>query len=292
MSRIKSFSVGEGDMFYIDHNSDNFTIIDCFLNEENTDIILDQIGPLSRAKGITRFISTHPDDDHIRGLVELDDEITIRNFYVVQNNVTKEEDTESFTKYCELRDSSKAFYIFKDCKRRWMNQSDEQRKTSGISILWPDRNNEHFKQALTEAEEGYSPNNISAIIRYSVEDGAKVIWFGDMHRDFMELVENDFDTSPVDIAFAPHHGRRTGRIPTSVLKKLSPKIVILGEAAVEDLDHYKGYNRIPQNIAGDIILECVTRRVHIFTSKPCTAAFLDDEDKTLAGAHYLGTLNL
>lgn len=279
-------------MFYIDHNSDNFTIIDCFLNEENTDILLDQIGPLSRSKGITRFISTHPDDDHIRGLVELDDEITIRNFYVVQNNVSKEDDTESFTKYCELRDSSKAFYIFKDCKRRWMNQSDEQRKTSGITILWPDRNNEHFKQALAEAEEGYSPNNISAIIRYSVEDSAKVIWFGDMHRDFMELIENDFDTSPVDIAFAPHHGRRTGRIPTSVLKKLSPKIVILGEAAVEDLDHYTGYNRIPQNIAGDIILDCVEHKVHIFTSKPCTATFLDDENKTLAGAHYLGTLNL
>ena len=31
MSIIKSFSVGEGDMFYIDHNSDNFSIIDCNL---------------------------------------------------------------------------------------------------------------------------------------------------------------------------------------------------------------------------------------------------------------------
>ena len=29
MSIIKSFSVGEGDMFYIQHNSDNFTVIDC-----------------------------------------------------------------------------------------------------------------------------------------------------------------------------------------------------------------------------------------------------------------------
>ena len=27
MSIIKSFSVGDGDMFYIDHNSDNFSII-------------------------------------------------------------------------------------------------------------------------------------------------------------------------------------------------------------------------------------------------------------------------
>ena len=40
MSTIKSFAVGLGDMFYINHNSDNFTIIDCFLNEENTEVIL------------------------------------------------------------------------------------------------------------------------------------------------------------------------------------------------------------------------------------------------------------
>ncbi len=293
MSVIKSFAVGVGDMFYINHNTDNFTIIDCFLNEENTDVILNQIGLLSRSKGITRFISTHPDEDHICGLEALDDEINIVNFYVVKNNASKEEETESFKKYCELRDDpKKAFYIYKGCQRRWMNQSDEERKASGIHILWPDRSNEHFKAALAEAEAGGSPNNISAIIKYSVEDGAKVIWFGDMHREFMERIENDFDTSPVDITFAPHHGRRTGRIPTSVLKKLSPKIVILGEAAVEDLDHYTGYNRIPQNVAGDIILQCVEHKVHIFTSKPCTAAFLENENRTLAGAYYLGTLQV
>ena len=36
MSLIKSFSVGNGDMYYIDHNSDNFTTIDCcYCDEEN-----------------------------------------------------------------------------------------------------------------------------------------------------------------------------------------------------------------------------------------------------------------
>ena len=32
MSIVKSLSVGNGDMFYIQHNSDNFTVIDCFLS--------------------------------------------------------------------------------------------------------------------------------------------------------------------------------------------------------------------------------------------------------------------
>ena len=35
MSIIKSLSVGYGDMFYIKHNSDNFTIIDCNLEDDN-----------------------------------------------------------------------------------------------------------------------------------------------------------------------------------------------------------------------------------------------------------------
>ena len=34
MSVIKSFSVKNGDMFYIKHDSDNFSIIDCNLVEE------------------------------------------------------------------------------------------------------------------------------------------------------------------------------------------------------------------------------------------------------------------
>jgi hypothetical protein len=35
MSIVKSLSVGNGDMFYIQHGSDNFTIIDCCLSDDN-----------------------------------------------------------------------------------------------------------------------------------------------------------------------------------------------------------------------------------------------------------------
>ena len=79
MSTIKSYSVGNGDMFYIDHNSDNFTIIDCCLSSENEEAILAEIDYLKSQKGITRFISTHPDDDHIRGLELLDARIVTDN---------------------------------------------------------------------------------------------------------------------------------------------------------------------------------------------------------------------
>ena len=43
MSKVKSFSVSNGDMFYINHNSDNFTTIDCCLTDDVKDDILDEI---------------------------------------------------------------------------------------------------------------------------------------------------------------------------------------------------------------------------------------------------------
>lgn len=294
MSRIKSFAVGFGDMFYIDHNSDNFTIIDCFLNEQNATIILDQIDLIRKEKEkiVTRVISTHPDDDHIQGLELLDAKIGIKNFYCVKNNVEKEDQTDSFDKYRELRDSSKAFHIFKGCRRMWMNEEGEGRGSSGIDILWPDQNNRHYKDALADAEAGGSPNNISAVIQYSLNGGVKVLWFGDLHKDFMELIEDQLDISPADIVFAPHHGRRTGRIPRSILDKIKPKIIVIGEAATEYLEYYYGYNTITQNSAGDVICECLQKKVHVFTSKIYEAEYLDNERATLPGCYYVGTLNL
>ena len=72
MSVIKSFSVGDGDMFYIKHNSDNFSIIDCCMNEDVEESIVNELKRESEGKEIVRFISTHPDGDHIRGLQYLE----------------------------------------------------------------------------------------------------------------------------------------------------------------------------------------------------------------------------
>ena len=94
MSIIKSISVGNGDMFYIKHQSSNFTIIDCNMDDSNRKEIVDEIISESEGKHIKRFISTHPDDDHIRGLKYLDDRIGIRNFYCVENEAIKNDETE------------------------------------------------------------------------------------------------------------------------------------------------------------------------------------------------------
>lgn len=280
-------------MFYIDHNSDNFTIIDCCLDDDTKNSILDEIADLSTKKGVTRFISTHPDEDHIQGLVDLDDKIEILNFYCVKNSTTKEDESESFRRYKKLHYSDKAFYIYEGCSRYWMNLSSEERGCSGIHIFWPDLNNEHFKNALQNAAKGKSPNNISPIIQYYLEDGVTALWMGDLETDFMEAIEDDVQLPKVDILFAPHHGRDSGKVPKTMLDALGPKIIVIGEAPSSHLNYYQGYNTITQNSAGDIIFECLTGKVRIFTSEDYEVDFLDHENYCyLNGFSYLGTLNL
>lgn len=298
MSVIKSFSSGSGDTFYIDHNSSNFTVIDCNLVEETKEKIMDEICEKSKDKHITRFISTHPDEDHFRGIEYFDERQKIINFYCVKNKAIKEEETTSFKKYCEFRDGGQAFYIKKDCSRKWMNESGNNDEgvyigSSGINILWPDVDNEKFKEALEKANNGEEPNNISPIIKYSLEQGITALWFGDLEHKFMESIENDVVLPKADVVFAPHHGRLSGEIPEKWLKEIDPKVIILGDAPSKDLKYFSDYNTITQNSAGDITLLCQTGKVHFYCSEYSyeKREYLSDETKynTELG-YYIGTL--
>lgn len=292
MSIVKSLSVGDGDMFYIKHNVDSFSIIDCCMSEEDKDSIVKEIKSESKYKTIKRFISTHPDDDHILGLDYLDSEMPIENFYCVKNQTTKSDETTDFKKYCELRGSGKAFYLYRDCSRKWLNESNEERKSAGIHILWPKTENEHYKEALKKAEKGESPNNISPIVGYSLADGVTMLWMGDLESDFMDNIKDDLVLPAVDILFAPHHGRGSGKVPKKWLDEMKPKIVIIGEAPSEDLNYYGDFNTITQNSAGNIVFECNTNKVHIYVSnEDYSVDFLENEHMSTF-SNYIGTLNV
>lgn len=264
MSVIKSFSVGNGDMFYINHNSDNFTLIDCNLNADNVEDILAEIKESSSSKGVFRFISSHPDQDHFGGIELLDDYLGIKNFYVVMNAATKEEETISFQRYCELRDGEKAFYISAGCSRKWMNLEDDVRGSSGINVLWPNTANKSFIEALEKSKNGESPNNISTVIRYEAKDGASALWLGDLETNFMEAIADEIELAKTTIVFASHHGRASGKIPNSWLEKLDPQIIVLGESPSRHLHYYTGYKTITQNSAGDIIFDIENNQVHVY----------------------------
>lgn len=299
MSIVKSFSVGDGDMFYIKHGSDNFTVIDCYMHEDNQDDIISEIINESKNKAIHRFISTHPDEDHIKGLKKYREKVGITNFYCVENEAMKNDETEDFKEYCDLRDGKQHFYIYKGCSRCWMNKEGEdnngvQRGSSGINILWPKINNKYYKEALEKAKKGESPNNISPIIKYSLENSVNILWFGDLEKDFMESIKDDIEIEEADIIFAPHHGRDSGKIPNEILNKIKPKIIVIGEAPSNNLNYYNGYNTITQLSAGDITFECESSKVNIYVSKDnYSVTFLKNENiVNNAYGKYIGTLEI
>lgn len=291
MSIVKSFSVGNGDMFYVNHNSDNFTIIDCCLPDDVADQIIAEVKAKQKAKGISRFISSHPDEDHLLGLELLDQHLSIVNFYCVKNSATKDDETDAFSKYRELRDSEKAFYIHKGCTRKWMNLEDETRASSGIIVHWPDTSNKEFKLALEEATEGLSPNNISPIIEYSGPAG-NFIWMGDLETEFMESIADALSLPKATVLFAPHHGRDSGKVPAELLKEMDPELIVIGEAPSAHLNYYAGYKTITQNSAGDIIFDCGDGYIDIYVSnKYYSVKFLVNRSlPNNHGAYYLGSL--
>jgi beta-lactamase superfamily II metal-dependent hydrolase len=268
MPLVKSLSVGLGDMYYINHGSDNFTVIDCCLSDDNRERITQEIKTLSSQKGITRFISTHPDEDHIKGLAYFEEKVGIYNFYCVRNTATKPDESDSFQHYCGLRDGSKAFYIHKGCKRKWMNENNEERGSSGLSVLWPDTADDDFQTALFDAAAGTSFNNISPVIRYKANDSGSMLWIGDLATDFMDSVTDKVNLSKTDVVFAPHHGRHSGKIPNSWLDKLRPEVIVIGEAPSRHLNYYTGYDALTQNSAWDIIFDFDGEHIDIYVDNP------------------------
>jgi beta-lactamase superfamily II metal-dependent hydrolase len=302
MSVIKSFSVSDingeqGDMFYIKHDSSNFTIIDCCLDDNDKKDIVDEIVTEKKNKDITRVISTHPDEDHICELKFLDEKIKIVNFYCVENKATKSDPSESFKYYCKLRDGEYHYYVEEGCSRCWMNENNSSQGknygSSGINFLWPITSNSDYKDALQKAKDGSAFNNISPIFTYSLEKGVKAIWMGDIEEDFVNKIKDHVKWPEIDILFAPHHGRDSGKVPNDVLKKLNPSVIVIGEAPAENLNYYEGYNTITQNSAKDIVFDCCSGKVHIYVSNSnYSVDFLSDERLCDRDSEfYIGSFN-
>jgi hypothetical protein len=210
----------------------------------------------------------------------------------VKNAATNLSRSADFDRYCELRDSDKAFYLHRGCSRRWMNVANDERGSSGLSILWPIEGNEHHEGALVDAAAGMPPNNISCVMKYSLEYGVTMMWMGDLETDYMEKVEDLVEMPAVDVLFAPHHGRASGKVPKKWLSEMDPGLIVIGEAPSEYLDYYSGYDIITQNSTGDLLFDCQTDKVHIYAEDHMyIAQWLDDEGLDHShGLYYTGTL--
>ena len=276
MSIVKSFSFpkGEirGDTYYIKHGSDSFTVIDCYLltNSEHAENnrqkeIIDEIVKESSGR-IRRFISTHPDHDHIAGIEELFRRWSTENFYAVSNDIPADKDDTSLTKYIELKKEHN-YAIKEGIRRKWLNDGDEEHGSSGINFKWPILTNTEFKEALDKVKKGEEVNNICPVFTYTIKDGAKYMWMGDLLTEMQEEYYNTCKSKipQVDILFQPHHGRKSGAVPEALLDAIDPQLIIIGNAPNEHIDYGDSRMTITQNTAGDLLFDNEEEYIHIYS---------------------------
>ena len=109
-----------------------------------------------------------------------------------------------------------------------------------------------------------------------------------------EKIKDAIELPKADIVFAPHHGRKSGKIPKEWMDSIAPQMVVIGEAPSGELNYLSDYNTITQNSAKDIIFDCDSGFVDVYVSNEnYSVDFLDDKKKPdKYGATYIGTLNL
>lgn len=310
MSRVKSFSFPKGnirgDMFYIKHGSSSFTVIDSYLlsdsdheaNNRQKEII-DEIIEQSDGR-VRRFISTHPDKDHIAGIGTLFRRWSTNNFYAVANSIPEDLDDSDLCKYIELKDKCN-FEIKRGITRCWLNESNEEHRSSGINFQWPILDNDKFKSALEQVSEGQKVNNICPIFTYSINQGPRYMWMGDLESDMQqEYYDTCYKTIPhVNILFQPHHGRKSGSVPDELLDALNPQLVIIGNAPSEHIDYGDSRMTITQNTSGDLVFVNEDDYVHIYsqnyiTNKPsCLVKLASKTNSPDTGTpYYCGSLKI
>lgn len=122
-----------------------------------------------------------------------------------------------------------------------------------------------------------------------------MLWFGDLENDFLEKIQDYVEFSNANIIFAPHHGRKSGKIPKSILDKIKPKLIVIGEAESDYIDYYDGYDTITQNSAGNIVFDCGVMEVDVYTASDFNHDYLKQKRKKSyweTGEKYRGTLEL
>ncbi|MEO8885745.1 MAG: hypothetical protein ABI367_06755 [Mucilaginibacter sp.] len=209
---------------------------------------------------IFRFIITHPDMDHLDGIKDLFNNFKIACFWDTDNQKELTDfsgggyNKEDWKFYKSLRDGTNT-----SVPRRTYLQGNSYNyfDLDNITILAP------TQELIDAAVQKGNYNDSSYVLLYTPPKKGggnwKILFGGDSedstwnailaNRNFKEMITD------VDVLFAPHHGRDSGR-SYDFLKTVNPKYTLFGNASSDYLA-YTCYpkTRITNNQAGYVILD-------------------------------------
>ncbi|MBB5397187.1 MBL fold metallo-hydrolase [Mucilaginibacter sp. AK015] len=302
MSIIHFLNVLEGDCNIIQHDSDRVTVIDMsnaydqddtpeeaavkasqkraemkartgvppnktnYRQKEHPDNPIDYLTKIN-VDTIFRFIITHPDMDHLDGIKDLYKNFAVLNTWDTDN--TKFIDVNNFFAgynkddwkfYTDIRDGR---YTGGKRLTNYDYSDHEYWPSDYLKILCP------TEGLVQQANENESYHDLSYVLLYTPPKRGggiwKILFAGDSEdRSWDYILEQYADAvTDIDILFAPHHGRDSGR-DFGFIDILNPKITLFGNASSAHLAYTKYPEiRITNNQAGYVILDISESRIEI-----------------------------
>lgn len=233
---------------------------------------------LSRDKNLTffRFISTHPDMDHLDGIEALFKKYRPAVFWDTENNEEKEfksaegkykeSDWLFYSKLHSCTDKTEDVQVLRlhaGARNRYYNRDDGIGEGDRISILSPS------KRTDVDAENQGSVNDFSYVLLIRNASGRKFLFAGDSERIAWDIILNKYkgELRDIDVLFAPHHGRKSGGTD-DYLDVLNPKVTFFGNARSQHLDdatfNNKGLPKFSNNQLGSIVIAEEAKRLSIW----------------------------
>lgn len=324
MALVHFLNVGEGDCSIIQHDTGNITVIDV-CNAQNLSERT-ALSPLSGLLGmgtlgglgsysqknayinpiqymnsfgynkIFRFILTHPDMDHMDGLLDFCQAFQPTNFWDIENNksMTKidlaksrfnEKDWDFYRTIRLRKTAPTVLKYYAGTENKYFNQDDYGRYGDGLYILAP------FVDMIDAANKLKDNDyNDCSYVLMLVSHGRKMIFAGDSHdKTWERILDENFIyrqyIEDIDILIAPHHGRKSDR-DFNFLNTLKPKLTLFGIAPSEHLAYnawnQRGLQKITSNEAGNVLMNISKERIDIYVEKESFA-------KNFSSSQYIPT---
>ena len=215
-------------------------------------------------RSIFRYIQTHPDFDHMRGLAALENSgIPVLNFWDVAHTRTwregtdKESDKAEWNAYQRFRtgkNGSTVLNLYRGSTGKYYNQDDTPGSHgNGLYVLSP------TAELVSEFDEDGMRNELSYVLQYWVAN-RRIIFGGDAEQAAWESIHTQYGANlKCDVLKASHHGRESGYYQPAV-KDMSPEVVIVSVGKKPDTDASTKYLNYAKEVAstrwcGDITLE-------------------------------------
>lgn len=213
---VNFFDVGEGDAVFVETPQRHQILIDG--GPDST--ISEKLGEVMPFydRSLDLVVLTHPDRDHLGGLIEVLERYQVRN--ILWTGVSK--NTAVFEQWNKRIEKEKALQHFSYQVKR-VSFSDQDRY---LSVLYPrkDLRDKKFEEI----------NNTSLVAKLIFGQNS-FLFPGDIHQEVESQITEDFYLNS-DLLKVAHHGSRTS---TSIefLKEVSPQIAVISVGKDNSFHH-------------------------------------------------------